>query len=141
MDYTVLCKEIKTIQSSGDCADIAAVLNAPRETGTQVRTLAAGELLDAIADSKDVLALLTSTEVNAVAVRAVLRLAGGIDVTAGTYGRDLLAAVVSANALARVVDAATVPVVQSRAEELGIERVGEGHVRSALAMMSAGKVA
>jgi len=67
-----------------------------------------------------------------VALSAYLYTPGGFSVAEGSNSRTLLQAVVSETAFARVIESATVDVMQSRAEVLGLGTVGDGHVLSAL---------
>jgi hypothetical protein len=139
MDIKALAAEIGTAgkavaaYAGMSAAQVAEALNTPRKVGTRLRELTTREVLDALghAGGAKEAAKVEGTTDEAVALAAYLYGAGGVDMAEGSFGRSLLAVVVSAEGLAACVAAATEDVVVSRREEIGLtEPVGDGHVRS-----------
>lgn len=144
MDYAALVAELKAGDYAIDAAkgvtvdrarEIAASLNKPRQTGTRLRKLSTEEVLDAIGEAGEIAKIEDENKNEAVALAAYLYGAGGVNMAVGSYGRTLLQAVIGAAAFARVVAAATEPVMQSWAEQHGVEPVGDGHVLSVIELM------
>ena len=119
--------------------EVADLLNAPRVTGTTLRRISAVEFVDTIPEAA-FRALLVNMKSNTAAVagpaqrlEAYLRYANdaGLDISAGSKFREAaLAAGLTTDMGLALLALATVDVVQSRAEQLGLGIVGDGHVRS-----------
>lgn len=112
---------------------VANVLNTPVKVGVRLRELTTREVLDALGQAGGAreAAKVEGTSDEAIALAAYLYGAGGLDMSADSFGRSLLAATVSADGLVACVAAATEDVLAAPWETLGLgERVGDGHVRS-----------
>ena len=156
MDIPALTLELNTdpeaLAYSGKSAqEVADLLNAPRVTGTTLRRIHPIEILDTIGIAAYQTLVLRKIDpdpavagpatvvdayLNFSAAAAALSdgtLESGLSIAAGSPFRDaLLAAGIPDGMADDLLALATVDVVQSRAEQLGLGVIGDGHVESCI---------